>query len=129
LSYLLDASILISWFKGRRPAVELMNDLTDGADDLAVNTIAVTEVYSGIADKDQEATNLIFAAFDYWAIDEVTARLAGQYRYRYAREGRPLSVTDVLMAASAVRHGATLVTSNVKDFPMPELKLLPVSGA
>jgi predicted nucleic acid-binding protein len=124
VSYLLDASVLISWLKGRTPAVSLLRQLATEGETLVVNTVSVAEVYSGVADKDRTITDELFAAFEYWPIDETTAKLAGTYRYQFDRQGKPLSVTDVLMAAQAIHSDATLVTGNVKDFPMPELKLL-----
>ena len=48
------------------------------------------------------------------------------YRHIYARSGQPLSVPDTLMAALAVAKDAALITGNVRDFPMPELKLEPL---
>ena len=123
MSYLLDSTGLIDWLKGRRGVAPILEQLAS-TERLAVNAISMAEVYSGVADKDLAVTDRLFGGFDYWPIDPPTARLAGTYRYRYARMGRPLSVTDMLMAASAVRNDATLVTGNVKDFPMPELKLM-----
>jgi predicted nucleic acid-binding protein len=31
---------------------------------------------------------------------------------------------DMLIAATAVAHGATVVTANIRDFPVPEVSLL-----
>lgn len=124
MSYLLDASVLISWLKGRPPAVSLLRRLAAEGETLVVNAVSVAEVYSGVAEGDRPATDELFAAFAYWPIEEATARLAGSYRYSFSRQGKPLSVTDVLMAAHAIHSDAFLVTGSIKDFPMPELKLL-----
>jgi predicted nucleic acid-binding protein len=124
VSYLLDANVLINWLTGRFGVATFMDELASGPEPLAVNAISVAELYSGIADADLAATQRVMSAFDYWPIDEPTARLAGSYRYRYARLGTSLSVTDVVMAAHAVRRDATLITSNLKDFPMPELNVM-----
>jgi predicted nucleic acid-binding protein len=35
-----------------------------------------------------------------------------------------LTTTDTLVAATAIKHGATLITANVKDYPMEEIELL-----
>ena len=124
MSYLLDANVLINWLKGRTEVASLIDELADGPDPLAVNAIAVAEVYCGVAEEHIARTQKVLGAFDYWPIDEAIARLSGWYRYRYARLGTPLSLTDVLMAAHAVSRDATLITANVKDFPIPELRLL-----
>jgi predicted nucleic acid-binding protein len=50
--------------------------------------------------------------------------LAGVFRYDLARQGRTLQISDALTAATAVVTGSTLVTTNVKDYPMPNLRLL-----
>jgi predicted nucleic acid-binding protein len=37
-----------------------------------------------------------------------------------------MAITDSLIAATAIDHAAVLVTGNAKDFPMPEVMLLPL---
>jgi predicted nucleic acid-binding protein len=37
-----------------------------------------------------------------------------------------LPLTDALIAATAVEHNATVVTGNVRDYPMPEVSILPL---
>lgn len=39
-------------------------------------------------------------------------------------EGRPLSVIDALLAATAVQYSLTLVSRNVRDFPVAGLDIL-----
>ncbi|HEU4758431.1 MAG TPA: PIN domain-containing protein [Dehalococcoidia bacterium] len=122
--YLLDASVLIDWLNGRRQAVELLDGLVRRGEVLAVNAIAIAETFSGLSAEDRELAEPVLRTLEFWDIDFEVARLAGTYRYTYARSGRPLSVPDVLMAAHAVARDAALVTGNVRDFPMPELRLL-----
>jgi len=122
--YLLDSNVVIDWLNGRAPAPALLDELNSCGDILTVNAITITETYSGIAQRDVESIGRVLASFEYWQIDFRVARLAGEFRYRYARLGRPLAVPDVLLAAHAVTEDSTLITANVKDFPMPELKLL-----
>jgi predicted nucleic acid-binding protein len=124
MRYLLDANVLIGWLKGRAPAPELLEELNSRGDILAVNAISLAEIFSGLREDDVEVAEAFMAPLQYWEMDAGVARLAGQLRYRYARLGRPLSVADCLLAAHAIIEDATLVTGNVRDFPMPELKLL-----
>jgi predicted nucleic acid-binding protein len=55
------------------------------------------------------------------------AKLAGVFKHRYARQGIALSVMDTTIAAVAVTNDLTLLTDNAKDFPMPEIKLYPLT--
>jgi len=47
----------------------------------------------------------------------------------HARKGTTITVSDASVAAVAIAHQLTLMTDNVKDFPMNELSLysLPVA--
>lgn len=45
----------------------------------------------------------------------------------YRARGLQLPATDCLIAATAHEHGALVITRNVKDFPMPEVTLLPLA--
>jgi tRNA(fMet)-specific endonuclease VapC len=52
-----------------------------------------------------------------WApFDEDDARAAGTVRAELETVGRPVGAYDVLLAGQARRRGATLVTSNTKEF-------------
>lgn len=124
--YLLDANVVINWLKGKSRVVDHVADLIGRGETLTANAITVGEVYAGLADDERGPADRIFATLDYRPIDEQTAKLAGTYRYRFARRGRVLSLADTLLAAHAVVREATLVTGNVRDFPMPELKILRV---
>ena len=48
--------------------------------------------------------------------DEEDARAAGTIRAQIEAAGRPIGAYDLLIAGQAVRHKATLVTANAKEF-------------
>jgi len=60
----------------------------------------------------------VFAEFGALAlpVDLDIARLAGRLRANASNEGRVLHMADALMAATAMTHGAILVTRNSRDF-------------
>ncbi len=58
------------------------------------------------------------------------AILTGKLRARRESAGRPIAVSDAMIAAICLHHGATLATRNVKDFEGLDLKLVnPFEGA
>jgi predicted nucleic acid-binding protein len=61
---------------------------------------------------------------EYLETRESTAKLGGELKYNWAKKGYALSLTDTLIAAVAIENGFAIATDNVKDFPMPELRLL-----
>ncbi|MFO1196396.1 MAG: type II toxin-antitoxin system VapC family toxin [Burkholderiaceae bacterium] len=54
-------------------------------------------------------------------VDSVVADRWGRL---LANSGRPLPAIDSLLAATALAHGLTLVTRNLRDFPHPDLQVL-----
>ena len=50
------------------------------------------------------------------AVGEEVALAAGRLRARRERKGKSVAQADMLIAASALVHGLTLVTRNVRDF-------------
>jgi tRNA(fMet)-specific endonuclease VapC len=122
--FLLDSNVLIGWLNGMPEAIGLLERLASRPEAIAVNAISIAETYSGLIEADQERALSLLTAFQYWPIDFAVARLAGSYRYEYSRRGRRLTTTDTLLAAHAVARDATLVTANVRDYPMRELRVL-----
>ncbi|QPC89624.1 type II toxin-antitoxin system VapC family toxin [Mesorhizobium sp. INR15] len=51
-------------------------------------------------------------------------RLAGKLRAARERIGRPISISDAMIAAICIAHDATLATRNVRDFDALDLKLV-----
>ena len=51
------------------------------------------------------------------------AELAGLLKRDYGEEGVTLSLADALVAAVAIHNQLTLITENIKHFPMKELAL------
>ena len=122
--YLLDANTLIWWLNGRPSLTELLEKLARNGDVLAVNAIVTAEIFSGLREKHVGRAEQLFRALDFWVIEFYVARLAGELRLKYQMQGRTLSTPDTLIAAHAISRDATLITDNVRDFPMPELKML-----
>jgi len=54
---------------------------------------------------------------------------AGHLKRRYAKRGKAIFFQDVTIAAVSIAYGCTLVTENIKDFPLPELQLYPLPKA
>ncbi len=117
--YLLDTTALIDYLRGFPRAVELIQRLAQGEHTLAVCCINIAEVYAGLRDHEQQQTDEFMDRLAYLETSPAAAKRAGDYRRRFR-----LSTTDALVAATAIAHQATLVTANVRHYPMPEIALL-----
>lgn len=124
--YLLDSDALIDYLNARHTAVEFVQRLAFQGDELCVCDVVVAEVYAGLSDVDAEGAAPLLASFEFLPISYETARQAGRWRYSFKRHGITIATTGALVAATAHAHGATVVTANVRDYPMEEVNILPL---
>jgi tRNA(fMet)-specific endonuclease VapC len=126
-TFLLDTSVIIDAINGKRSRNELLLDLTEQQGHiLACCAISVTEVYAGMRSKEEPRTTALLRSLRLYPIAFAVAEFAGRSKREYSKKGITLSVTDALIAAVAVHYGLTLITDNIKDFPMKDLSLYPL---
>jgi hypothetical protein len=122
--YLLDTDVLISFSKQREPAYSWVLARTRSNDDLGICDIVVTEFFAGLPPRDRPTWEKFFSDISFWETSFETAQRASFYRYRYARQGQAIASDDALVAAVSVEVQATIVTGNVRHFPIPGVTLL-----
>jgi len=125
-TFLLDTSVIIDALNNRRGRPAFLLELVKAGHVLACCPINITEVYAGMRPKEEAATEELFASLQHFPIAPPAARLAGELKREYARKGTTLNLGDVIIAAVAMHYELTLLTDNVKDFPMKELSLHPL---
>lgn len=125
-TFLLDTSVIIDALNNRRGRPTFLLELVKAGHVLACCPINITEVYAGMRPKEESATEELFASLQHFAIAPSAARLAGKTKCDYARKGTTLNLGDVIIASVAIHNGLTLLTDNVKDFPMKELSIHPL---
>ena len=121
---LLDTTVLIDLSKNSGDVLSTLNALVASGGILGVSAVSVAEFLAGVPVPQRGRWERWIVDFQYWDISREAAVLAGVFRYDLARQGRALHIPDALMAATAIVTGSTLVTNNVKDYPLPILRLL-----
>lgn len=124
MRYLLDTTTLIDYSKKDNLVISSLISLIENGDELGICAVNITEFYSGLSHDTYAIWDDFFATLYYWNISPLAAKRAGQYRYEFARKGKILSTTDTLIAAVARENDAIIITNNIKDFPMKDIKLL-----
>ena len=122
--YLLDTTVLIDHLRGRQKVAETVIRLARQGHELGVCCINIAELYSGLNDNERAGAEKLIDSLDYYEISKDIAKMAGCYRFEFARKGITLTTSDTIVAAVAINYGAILVTANVKDYPMKEIELL-----
>jgi predicted nucleic acid-binding protein len=123
MNLLLDSTVLIDVLRGRRGRRALLAELVRRGDFLTTASINLGEVYSGLLPVEEPLAAALFDALEVYPLTAGIARAAGSLRYGWARRGRTLGLSDMVVAATAREYGLTLMTDNRKDFPMEDLKL------
>ena len=123
-NYLLDTTVLVDFLNGRREIVDMVNSLSGHPNRLGVCCVSVAELYAGTNQEHRPAADRLISVLEYCDVSLAAAEEAGRYRYEFARKGIALSTADTLIAATAIDQDATLITANIKDFPMEEIELM-----
>ena len=124
-TYLLDSSIIIEIISGKRGRNELLRSLIEQGHVLACCPINVTEVYGGMRPHEESATTQLLESLEYYPVSFHAARLAGELQREHRKKGISLATADVTVAAVAISNQLTLITDNVKHYPMKEITLYP----
>lgn len=132
MSYLIDTNVLselrrrepdakvVQWFAERPASTLYLSVLTLG--ELRKGIDALPETPRKLALLDWlEAELPIFFAGRILAVD---TKVADRWGRLVAQAGCPLPAIDSLLAATALTHGLTLITRNLKDFQHADLAVL-----
>lgn len=122
--YLVDTDAIVDYLKGI--SISFLQNLLNQGQTLATSDVVTGEVYSGLRPEHRATGERLMDSLVYLSTSRAAARQAGDWRYAYARRGVSLSLTETLIAATALEHGAVVVTANVRDYPMSELTTLPL---
>jgi len=120
LTYLLDTNVCIRFLNGTHPAIAAQMRAT-APTDIALCSVVKAELLFGARRSSHVQANLqllarFFQPFACLAFDDRCAEEAGQIRATLADQGNPIGPNDVLIAATARAHDATLVTHNQNEF-------------
>lgn len=132
MSYLIDTNVL-SELRRRAPDANVLRWVgARPASTLYLSVLTLGELRKGIEGLAEGTRKLRLldwlevelAAYFFGRILAVDLGVADRWGRLLAQTTRPLPAVDSLLAATALSHGLTLVTRNVRDFPHPDLKVL-----
>jgi len=119
MMFLLDTDTCVFWLRGR-PAVQARLAAVD-PDALHISVITLAELRYGADCSAQPATNHqaiddFLSGVTVLAVDEDIARSFGEIKAQLRRQGNLIEDFDLLLAATALTDGLTLVTNNAAHF-------------
>ncbi|AUM00574.1 VapC toxin family PIN domain ribonuclease [Rhodocyclaceae bacterium] len=132
MSYLVDTNVLselrrrdpdanvVRWLEGRPATTLYLSVLTLGELRKGIEALAEGARKRRLLDW----LEVELPGFFTGRVLPVDARVADRWGYLVAQAGRPLPAIDSLLAATALTHGLTLVTRNLRDFRYPGLAVI-----
>lgn len=116
MSQLFDSTILIAHLRGDRRATDLLLE-TPRAECL-VSVLSRVEIEGGMRSTERQEVAALFSFLRMKPVTDAIARRAGAYLRTYRDSHQGIDIVDYVIAATAVHFQASLVTMNVKHFPM-----------
>jgi predicted nucleic acid-binding protein len=123
---LLDTSILIRYLRKAPGYFDLIHQL-DLAGELHISAITRLEIVRGMREHERPATYSLFDSLQTVSVTGKIADLAGELIRSWRERGATLGDADTIIAATAIHHNLTLVTTNARHFPMVDLAVLQAS--
>jgi predicted nucleic acid-binding protein len=116
VTQLFDSTILISHLRGDRRATDLLLEATStGA---LASVVSRAEIEGGMRSGERADVSRLFEGLRLIPVTDAAARRAGAYLRQFRRSHPGIDLADYLIAGSAEEAAATLVTLNVRHFPM-----------
>jgi predicted nucleic acid-binding protein len=122
-TYLLDTSVIIDVLNNKRGWNVVLKRLLDEGNLLACCAVNLIEVYAGMRPHEERATEQLLSSLEYYEVTKDIAKHAGIVKRDWAKKGVTLSVSDATIAAVTFANNLTLITDNLKHYPMPEIKI------
>jgi len=119
VAYQLDTNAVIHFFKGSGQVANRM--LAVPPSEVAISALVAYELLVGV-EKSPQATLRrqqlldLLNTIEIIAFDSTVAQIAAKIRAVLERDRQGIGPIDVLIAATALARGATLVTHNTKEF-------------
>ena len=122
-TYLLDTTVIIDCLRGRREVVDFLTRIASQGSIVGCCAINIVEVYAGMRENERQITKKFLDSLEYYEVTRNLAELAGEYKREYAGKGINLSLSDVTIATVAISNNLTLITDNLRHYPMPEIEI------
>ena len=127
--YLVDANVISAGAPSRAAPPALTKWMDYHSPQLYVSVVTIAEIEDGIAKARRQGATRKASDLDAWletllhlygerilAFDIVTARAAGMASDRARGQGQAPGFADIIIAATALQHGLTILSRNLKHF-------------
>jgi tRNA(fMet)-specific endonuclease VapC len=132
MSHLIDTDLIIDGLNNQPRVLAGLEGLAETG--VAVSIISLGELYEGAyRDPDPEprlaGMHQFLAGYQVLGLSEAAMKVFARERERLRRQGRLIPDLDLLIAATSIAYGLTLVTRNTRHFArIIDLQLASIDG-
>jgi tRNA(fMet)-specific endonuclease VapC len=121
--YVLDTTVLIGFLRNSPAIVSELREKLGAGHTLATTCVNVAEIERGLRPSERRRASAFLDRLRFLVTGPDAARRAGRYQAEWAQRGRTIHTPDALIAGTARAYGAIVVTHNVADFPMRDVRV------
>lgn len=122
MRFLVDTNVYIRALAGKEPDASFLKKAVRN-ETVVLSPIVIAEFLTRSLKKEQKIFEEIEHTFLTLPVDGETARIAAVYRKQFLQTSRT-KLLDCFLAAQAKQNNATLVTNNLRDFQMNDIKIV-----
>jgi predicted nucleic acid-binding protein len=122
-TFVLDTTVLIAVLRGEPDTLQGLLDRSRAGHVLSTTCVNIAEAESGALPKERRSLDALVDRLKFLPTTREAATRAGRYQRDHRRRGRTIHAPDALIAGTARAYGAVLLTDDVADFPMPDLRV------
>lgn len=117
MTVVVDSSVLIDFLRGHSGAAQVLeHERAKGP--LHASEITRLEVLAGMRSSEEDATRALLSTIIWHPVDGEIAERAGELGRQWLPSHRSIDGADLAIAATTLQADASLLTRNVKHFPM-----------
>jgi predicted nucleic acid-binding protein len=114
-----DTDVLILHLRGNKASREVLREAAQDSL-LCCSAVTIGEIHAGMKEQEREKTVKLLDSLLVINVDRKIATLAGDYRRTI--KSHQLELDDCIIAATCFVHKATLITGNIKHYPMKDFE-------
>lgn len=121
--YLVDTNIIIWVLRGSEIYEKILQRFKNKGS-ISISTVTVAEVFMNSYPSELTLTENILKESEILDVNYRIAKQGGLYWQQYNKKFKNLSLVDCIIAATAKDQNLTLLTLNVRHFPMDNIRIL-----
>ncbi len=122
MTFVVDTNVLVDHLRAESPATEAFRAALRSGRRVAASVLTRVELRRGARPQEVAMIEAVEVVIDWVPVDHEIAAGAVRHAERFGRSHGGIDVPDYVVAATAERLDASLLTRNVRRFPMfPDL--------